>query len=117
MSLIRSARLFFAALGTSAIITEIVVLVSEQSFNPGNFFSFFTILSNCAAVIVLAYFGIKKNPSVKSQSVRAAVTLYMIMTGVIFAMLLSGLTGVRLTATPWDNTVLHYIMPIVVLID
>jgi len=41
----------------------------------------------------------------------------MIVTGVVFALLLSGLEGVALTAVPWDNIVLHYIMPIAVALD
>lgn len=113
----RAFRIFFALLGLSALVTEIVVLLSEGTFDPGNFFSFFTVLSNIAAVSVLAYFGLKKNPSKAAESFRAAATLYMVMTGVIFAILLSGITEVRLTATPWDNIVLHYIMPIVVAVD
>lgn len=113
----RIFRIIFALLGLSALLTEIVVLVSENTFNAGNFFSFFTVLSNIAAVSVLAYFGLKKNPSKRAESFRAAATLYMVMTGVIFAILLSGITDVRLSATPWDNIVLHYIMPIVVAVD
>lgn len=66
---------------------------------------------------MLGYFAFAKNPSPKSQVYRTAITLYMIMTGVIFSVLLAGLTGVRLTAVPWDNTVLHYIMPIAVALD
>jgi hypothetical protein len=48
---------------------------------------------------------------------RGAVTLYMAVTGIIFALLLSGLDAGVLTAVPWDNTVLHYIMPIAVFGD
>ena len=32
-------------------------------------------------------------------------------------MLLSGYPSSELTAVPWDNTLLHYIMPIVVILD
>jgi hypothetical protein len=35
----------------------------------------------------------------------------------IFIVLLSGYSAAELTAVPWDNTVLHYIMPIVVMLD
>jgi hypothetical protein len=31
--------------------------------------------------------------------------------------LLAGIEGVTLTAVPWDNVVLHYIMPVAMLID
>lgn len=113
----RIARASLAALGLSAILLEIFTLTGEGSFHVGNFFSFFTILSNLAAVILLAYFAFKKQPTTRDQAFRTATTLYMIMTGVIFSILLSNLAGVRLTAVPWDNTVLHYIMPIAVALD
>jgi len=47
---------------------------------------------------------------------RGAASLYMAITGIVFSVLLAGL-DVELTAVPWDNTVLHYIMPVVVVAD
>ncbi len=116
-TLTRLTRIAFGLLGFSSIILEIVVLSNEHVFNGINFFSFFTIISNILAAGYLMYFGITNNHSDASQTFRGAVTLYMLMTGVIFALLLSGLDNVRLTAVPWDNTVLHYIMPIVLVVD
>lgn len=113
----RVARITFGLLGLSSVFIEIFVLINENVFNAGNFFSFFTILSNVFAGIYLIYFGTTDNHSLRSQTVRGAVTLYMLMTGVIFAVLLAGLENARLTAVPWDNLVLHYIMPIVLVID
>lgn len=113
----RIARVFFGLLGLSALITEVVVLLSEGTFKPVNFFSFFTVLSNIFAASLLIYLGFAKKTSQKTEVIRGAITLYMLMTGVIFAFLLASLEGVRLTATPWDNVVLHYIMPIVVVGD
>jgi hypothetical protein len=113
----RHLRLFFGLLGLSAVITEIIILVNEGVFNPLNFFSFFTIQSNIAAALLLLYLATARNVSQTVQAIRGAISLYMLMTGVIFALLLSGLADARLTALPWDNTVLHYIMPIVVILD
>lgn len=111
------ARIAFGFLGLSSVLIEIIVLNSEKLFNIVNFFSFFTIISNVLAGIYLIYFGFTNNHSMRSQTIRGAVTLYMLMTGIIFAVLLAGLEEVRLTAVPWDNLVLHYIMPIVVVLD
>jgi len=47
---------------------------------------------------------------------RGAAALYMATTGIIFSVLLAGL-DVELTAVPWDNLVLHYIMPAAMLLD
>ena len=113
----RIIRIVFGVLGISSIALEIITLSSENVFHAVNFFSFFTVISNILASSYLIYFGITNNYSVPSQVFRGVVTLYMLMTGAIFALLLSGLENVRLTAVPWDNTVLHYIMPIVVVLD
>lgn len=48
---------------------------------------------------------------------RSMTTVYILVVGVGFAILLAGLEGVALTAVPWDNTVLHYIIPVAVLLD
>lgn len=43
---------------------------------------------------------------------RSVTAVYILVVGIGFAILLSGLEGVLLTAVPWDNTVLHYITPL-----
>lgn len=113
----RIARILFGVLGLSSVVIEIIVLQSENLLNLANFFSFFTIISNTLAAVYLIYFGITNNQSRTSQILRGALTLYMLMTGIIFAVMLSGLENIRLTAVPWDNLVLHYIMPFVVVLD
>jgi len=114
---VRCTRVLFGILGLLSILLEIIALNNEVVFNAANFFSFFTILSNLFAATYLIYFGLSNNNSYRSQVVRGAITLYMLMTGVIFALLLSGLKDIRLTAVPWDNFILHYMMPIVVVCD
>lgn len=114
-------RLFFGLLGLSAIATEILVLVQRGTFVPANFFSFFTVQSNLLAAVILLSGAVlllkSKQPRAWYDMFRGAATLYMLVTGIIFALLLSGLDPGVLTAVPWDNTVLHYIMPIVVFVD
>lgn len=112
-------RLFFGLLGLSAIVTEIVALVHRGTFIPANFLSFFTIQANLFASIVLLVGAtvLLRNKQSRCDMWRGAATLYMAMTGIIFAILLSGLDADVLTAVPWDNTVLHYIMPIAVFVD
>ena len=111
-------KIGFGLLAISAIVNEITVLVSRGQFDLANFFSFFTIESNLFAAIILLYSGnyvlTKHAPSSRLNWLRGASTLYMAITGIIFSLLLAGLENVQLTAVPWDNTVLHYIMPIAV---
>lgn len=112
-------RIFFALLGLSAIVTEIAVLIERGRLVPANFFSFFTIESNTFAALVLILSALALARGKQSGLItllRGASTLYMIIVGVVFSLLLAGL-DVELTAVPWDNIVLHYIMPVVVALD
>lgn len=113
-------KVVFALLGFSALITEIAVLVDRGRFAPANFFSYFTVESNALAVISLlvSAFAVATGARLPGLDFfRGAVTLYMTTTIIIFIVLLSGYTSQELTAVPWDNTVLHYIMPIALIVD
>lgn len=113
-------RLFFSLLVFAAIIVQLFDGI-QNGRNIANFFSFFTIQSNIIAASVLLVVGIgtltrqKSNP--QFALLRGGATLYMVMTGIIFALLLAGLQEALQTTTPWVNTVLHYVMPIVMITD
>lgn len=111
-------KIGFGLLAICSITNEIIVLLSRGQFDVVNFFSYFTIESNLFAAIILLYSGnyvlTKRTLSPRLNWLRGASTLYMVITGIIFSLLLAGLENVELTAVPWDNTVLHYIMPIAV---
>jgi len=117
-NLLLGYRLGFGLLGFSAIVTEIAVLSDRDVFNPANFFSYFTIESNIIAVVALLVSAVAVASNKQHRSVdmlRGAATLYILITGVVFSVLLANLES--LTATPWDNIVLHYIMPVVLIVD
>ncbi|MEO6702663.1 MAG: Pr6Pr family membrane protein [Jatrophihabitantaceae bacterium] len=118
--LLPTVRTLFALLGFSALVTEIATLAARHRFNAGNFFSYFTVESNTLAVICLivsAFAAAAGRQSRQLDFFRGAVTLYMTTVILIFIVLLSGYPSSDLTAVPWDNTVLHYIMPIVLMVD
>jgi hypothetical protein len=117
--LIVGYRIALALLGFSAIVTEIATLVERGTFMPANFFSFFTIQSNILVVITLLLSAVTLAMGDRDRfaRLRAAVTVYILVVGIGFALLLSNLEGVDLTAVPWDNTVLHYIVPVGMLLD
>lgn len=122
LTLFSLARLGVGLLGFSAVVTEVATLVERGTFRWYNFFSYFTIESNIlVALFLILYAALGRSANVRSnvtlQLVRGALTLYILMTGIIFALLLSGVPGLILTAVPWDNIVLHYIIPIVAVID
>lgn len=112
-------KLFFGLLGLSAIVTEIIILIARGRFYPENFFSYFTVESNlfAAVMLIISALAILMTKQGSTLSfLRGGSTLYMMITGIVFSVLLSGL-DVDLTAVPWDNIVLHYIMPIAVVVD
>ena len=118
-NLLTGSRILFALLGFSAVVTEIAVLNERGRFIPANFFSYFTVESNLFAVIILMLSAIAVSNHRKNDQVallRGSSTLNMIIVGIIFSLLLAGLDG-DLTAVPWDNTVLHYIMPVFIAFD
>lgn len=114
-----SYKLFFALLGFSAIITEMVVTIERGTFKAENFFSYFTIETNILVMITLlaSAIAIAAGKSGKFDLLRSATTVYILVVGIGFSVLLSGLKDVELTAVPWDNVVLHYIIPVAVFAD
>lgn len=113
-------KIFFALLGFAAIVTEIVALLERGTFNTVNFFSFFTIQNNILVVVTFLLSALVVASGKKKlwlDVLRSMTTVYILVVGIGFAILLSGLQGVALTAVPWDNTVLHHIIPVAVLVD
>ena len=111
-------RVLLALLGFSAVVTEIATLVERGVFVPANFFSYFTIEGNLFTVAVLLTAAVA--PARHRRLVdllRGAATLYMVVIFLVFSVLLAGIEDSTLTAVPWDNTVLHYVMPVAVLAD
>lgn len=112
---IRAARVAFAALTAAALISIVSDGLAVESFSLTNYFSYFTVLSNVATVVVLAVGGVLDPWARGWQLLRGAVTLYMVITGVIYAVLLADIdVGV---ADTWTNDVVHRIMPVVILVD
>lgn len=115
----------YKAIIAAVVIAAVVTQFSFSSINVGgfsasNFFSFFTIESNILAVIMFlisAYFTLRGKVSHNLDIWRGASTLYMIITGIVYVLLLSGLEESLQTSIPWVNFVLHYAFPVAVLLD
>lgn len=112
-------KILFGLLGFSSIIIEIAVLLERGTFNPVYFFSYFTIQTNTlvAATFFLSAIGLFTKRSARLAIWRTILTVYILVVGIGFAVLLAGIDGAPPTAIPWNNTVLHYIIPLAVLID
>ncbi len=103
----------FAVFGLAALLWIPIRDAAELSLS--NYLSYFTIESNILAVIVLLVGAIRDPQSQAWQSIRGAVTLYMVITGIIYAVLLADI-DVNLNDA-WINSALHRILPLVMLLD
>ncbi|WP_337907610.1 Pr6Pr family membrane protein [Microbacterium atlanticum] len=92
-----------------------------------NFFSFFTILSNASAGIVLLWAAVwfvvrRRGPGAVEPTglaiALASVSTYMIITGIVYNLLLRNITLPQGSEPiPWSNEVLHLIGPLFLLAD
>ena len=111
-------RLAFALLALAAVGVQLSIHV-RSGFDVVNFFSYFTNLSNIFAACVLlaaAFFGrTGRHASEHFTLLRGASVVAMAVVGIVFvAVLRDEDLG---TLRPWVNIVLHYIMPLVVILD
>ncbi|EJQ51350.1 Uncharacterized protein BWINRASL_02574 [Bacillus mycoides] len=113
-------RLLLSLLAFSALITQFVTRAQVKPFNPVNFFSYFTIESNILVAVILLLSSLGTATFGRSEQfgvLRGAATVYILTTGLIYFLLLRGLEESLQTPIPWVNTVLHYIMPLAMILD
>jgi hypothetical protein len=116
---LRSLRLALASLLTVALLAQLAIGMSRSDLTVANFFSFFTILSNTAAVVMLVILAFRPGRADEQgfSIYRGAVTVYMSVTGLVYATLL-GPTGIDVGLTePWVNWSLHIVGPIAIALD
>jgi hypothetical protein len=114
-----AARVGFAALGFVAVADQFARLEARGPVQVGNFFSYFTIQSSLAAATTLAFVAIVRRDerSLLFDALRGAATLYILITGVVFTLLLSSLARELDSHNPFANVVLHDVLPLVLLAD
>jgi hypothetical protein len=116
-SAVAAYRVFFAGLTVVAIVVQLASLAAKGTLNPVNYFSYFTIDSNLIAIGVLIAAALNRDraSTPRLDLVRGGAVVYMSITGIVFTLLLSN-TDVD-TAIPWVNSVVHELMPLVMLAD
>jgi hypothetical protein len=106
----RGYRAVFGLLALAAVATGFWHSVVHNDFSWVSFFSYFTILSNVSAIVLLLAGAFRRIP----DFLRGAVTVYMVITGVVYQLLLS---GYPVNGPAWVNDVEHGLMPVVILLD
>ena len=94
-----------------------IVAALVVAYNPGNYFFFFTILSNITAAVLMAGQALWPGWMTSNGLLRGAVTLYMTITGMVYAGLLRPIEADVGLIDPWVNFVLHSLGPAALLID
>lgn len=122
-------RLLVAAAGVAAIVGQLIRTVSISAGNGWplgltvvDFFSFFTILSNVGAAVALTIgaFLILRGHRIDPAwfaTLLAAVSTYMLITGIVYNALLRGLPLPQGSTVPWSNEILHVWAPLFLLLD
>jgi hypothetical protein len=122
-------RIVIAALIVAAVVAQLqrslevwhAAHLKDVPFQIVNFFSFFTIESNVASVVVLligAAFAIAKRNDPQWYTVlRLCVATYMGVTGVVYNLLLRGVELPQGTTVEWSNEVLHVIACAYLILD
>lgn len=90
-----------------------------------NFFSFFTVLSNISAVVVLTtvvvWFAARgRDATTEPRSIGIALacaSTYMIVTGIVYNLLLRSIQLPQGTTVPWSNEIVHLVAPLFLLAD
>lgn len=124
-------RLAVAALIAAAVLAQFVSTLSEAVARgrdlatvTANFFSYFTILSNLSAVVVLVVAGVRffvrgRASEVDPPALATAlawISTYMIVTGVVYNLLLRGL-ALQPETVGWSNEIMHVWGPLFLLLD
>jgi hypothetical protein len=114
-AVISAYRLMLAGLVLAAIAYELVTGLGEPHWSTTDYFSYFTELSNLFAAGIFFAGALRPRDAHSStfERLRGAAVLYMLTTGIVYAVLLAG----HHNSTPWVNTALHRVMPIAVALD
>ncbi|MBX3094567.1 MAG: Pr6Pr family membrane protein [Cryobacterium sp.] len=116
---VASIRLLVALGGAASIVATLLDTASRTPINPFNFFGYFTMQSNILTVVMLlgtALLGFAGRKQSAGWSLfRACVTTYIVIVGIVYNTLLTGLEGG--ITLEWANTVLHLAIPIYVALD
>ena len=113
--LLSVARASLAALALIAIGQQFLLHIGA-SYSTLNFFSYFTNLSNLFAAFVLLLSAFSRSPQNSSLDVlRYLSAVNMAVVGIVFVALLRNVDLGALL--PWVNFVLHYVMPVAIVLD
>ncbi|HWB88971.1 MAG TPA: Pr6Pr family membrane protein [Acidimicrobiia bacterium] len=117
---LRGSRLALASLIAVALTAQLLIGLSQEAgLTVVRFFSFFTVLSNMAALVMLAMLARRPDRAEDHGFAvfRGAVTVYMSVTGVVYAVILAPSIADVAVPEPWIDWTIHVIGPLAVAAD
>ena len=117
---LRSLRLALASLIAVALVAHLLIGLSRSDgLTVIRFFSFFTVLSNTAAVMMLTMHARRpdRDRGDGFATFRGAVTVYMSVTALVYAVVLAPSPTDVVMSEPWIVWTLHVIGPVAVALD
>jgi hypothetical protein len=111
----RAYRALIALAVLVAISYQVGKGLEHEGFSATDYFSYFTELSNLFAAAIFLYGAIRPagERTLTIELLRGAAVVYMLTTGIVYAVLLSG----HPPPYPWVNTIVHRIMPVAAALD
>lgn len=115
----RGLRLALASLLAVALLAQLAIGMSRSGLTVTNFFSFFTVLSNTVAMVLLVLLAARPglDASASFAVFRGAVTVYMSVTGLIYPVLLAPIAAEVGVPEPWIDWSIHVVGPIAIVLD
>lgn len=112
-------RLLFAAAGVVAVLTQLFAVTVAKGYGVVNFFSYFTNLSNLLVSVVFIVSAIRllrnHTPTRADVAIRGGAVVYIAFVGLVFNTLLRDVDLGDLI--PWVNLIVHFLIPIVAVVD
>jgi hypothetical protein len=113
------ARMYRTAIAVAALAAVGYEIADETTHNPAfslaHYLSHFTVQSNLLVAAVLLASAVGDASSRPLAWLRGAGTVYLVVTGLVYAFVLAhsplSMDG------PWNNTVVHRVVPVAVLLD
>ena len=117
---LRTVRLALASLLAVALASQLLIGLSrDEGLTVVRFFSYFTVLSNALAVVALVMLagrpGRDHQPGFASY--RGAVTVYMAVTGLVYAVVLAPNLADVAVPEPWIDWAIHVVGPVAMAAD
>lgn len=115
----RTLRLALASLLLVALVSQLLIGLSRSDLTVIAFFSRFAILTNMAAVVMLALLATSpgRDSSRRFALFRGAVAVYMTVTAVVYAGLLAPNLANMAAPEPWIDWTIHVAGPVAVALD